>query len=258
MLAACLALEPALAREPSSLDYSPVLDHGLLGEGRQAYRERGDHERAEESYEIFKRYLGHHPKDSVAAWHLALSCYYLGKKVFRAKEDKKRMFAEGRDRARDALRHDPACGPCHLLTAVNHALWAKEVGIFRALVGLPRVRHHLKRAAALEPAFGGAAAHRILANISQALPRMFGGGRKRARKEIEQAIEIAPDEPLNYEFLADLLIEDYHDPNAAVTVARRGLEKPPPPPEYVESLAAFEDLREIVEQHGAGPAALDD
>ena len=250
ILATGVALDPARAREPSSLDFSPLLDQGLLGQGRQAYRERRNPQRALEAYDLLKRNLADNPADPVAAWHLAMSCYYLGMQVFDDKEDRKRVFAEGRDYAREALERDPDCAPCHLLTAVNHALWAKEVGIFRTLVGLPWVRHHLKRAAELEPAFGGAAAHRILANISQVLPRVFGGGRKRARKEIEKAIEIAPDEPLNYEFLADLLIDDYHDPKQAVSVARRGLRQPAPAPEYVESVEAFQDLQEIVQQYG--------
>jgi hypothetical protein len=243
------AAQAAQAKESTSLDYTPELDQGLLGEGRAAYRERADHDRARDAYRIFKEYFDAHPGDPTAAWHLGMACYFMGMRVV-DKADKKEMFAEGRDRAAEGLETDPDCGPCHLMTAVNHALWAREVGLFRTLVGLPSVKSHLHRAAELDPEFAGGAPYRVLAAIDKVVPRLLGGGRKKARRSIEKAIEVAPDEPLNYEILADILIDDYHDPAAAVKVARRGLRVPPPGPEYVESRDAIEALEHIVERHG--------
>ena len=83
------------------------------------------------------------------------------------------------------------------------------------------MRSHLKKAAELDPAFGGGAPYRILATITDALPAMLGGGKKRAREEIEQAIEAAPEEPLNYEFLADLLADRFKDRERALRVAQQ-------------------------------------
>jgi len=257
----CAAPFSAMARPPSSLDYTPALDHGLLGEGRQAYRERADHARARDAYEAFSAHYRENPEDPVAGWHLALSCYYMGKRVVESKAERKRLYAEGRKRAEAALARDSDCGPCHLLAAINYALWGREVGIFRTLVGLPTVKAHLNRAAELDPAFGGGAPYRIQAIIAQALPTMFGGGKKRARKAVEKAIEAAPEEPLNYELLAYMLLEKYGDKKRALEVARRGLEVPDPGPDYVESLDALEELQKLVDTHdptggqGAGKRA---
>ena len=170
-LAALIWLAPAAsatAQPLSVLDYQPALDQGLLGEGRRAYRERADRERALDAYRIFKQNVRENPDDPVAAWHFSMSCYYLGMRVHKQPPDKQRVHAEGRRAADRAIDQDPSCGPCHLFSAINHALWARQVGIFRSLVGLPTVKKNLKRAAELDPTFAGAAAHRTMAQVAKA------------------------------------------------------------------------------------------
>ncbi|MFP6640502.1 MAG: TRAP transporter TatT component family protein, partial [Myxococcota bacterium] len=117
-------------------------------------------------------------------------------------------------------------------------------------VGLPKVLRHLKRAAKLDPYFGGAAALRVHATILKVVPRMFGGGKKKAEVLIEEAIKIAPSEPLNYEILADILIEKYKDPDSAVEAAQRGLAVPTPGPEFVESRDSIDYLKRVVKRYG--------
>ncbi len=251
LFALCAAMAaPGQAGSAPELEYSPLLDQGLLGEGRQAYRERADLDRARDSYDLFKKHLEQNPGDPVAAWHFSLSCYYVGKRASRGdSEAQKRIHDEGRIAADRALKEDPECGPCHLLSAINHALWAEKVGLFRTIVGLPKVLSHLRRATSLAPKFGGAAALRVHATIMKVLPRMLGGGKQKARELIEEAIVVAPDEPLNYEILADILIEKYKDPDAAVTAAERGLAVPMPGPEYVESRDSIDYLKGVVSRY---------
>lgn len=244
-----LAAPAALARNDEILGFQAELDQGLLGEGRQAYRERKDPSRALDAYRIFGEYRAQNPDDPVAAWHLSMACYYVGLRVQQDPEAKKAIHFEGREAADHALAIDPQCGPCHLLSAVNHALWAEQVGIFRAIVGLPKVKGHLDRASQLDPTFAGAAALRVQATIAERLPRMFGGGKAKARRFIEQAIAVAPEEPLNYEVLVDLLVEHYDDLPLAFAVAQRGLSVPPPGPEYVESRDSIAYLKRFVDFH---------
>jgi len=245
LLVAPLSNAFANANDPFARD--PELDRGLLGEGRAAYRERADDARALDAYRIFEKNLEHNPDDVTAAWHLSMACYFVGLRVYDDPEMKKAIYLEGREVADRALSIDPECGPCHLLSAVNHALWADQVGIFRAMVGLPKVKSHLARAAELDPTFAGAAAMRVQATIAERLPRMFGGGKGKARRYIEQAIAISPDEPLNYEVLANLLAQRYDDLPLALAVARRGLSVPAPGPEHVESRDSIAYLKLFVD-----------
>jgi tetratricopeptide (TPR) repeat protein len=228
------------------LAYQPALDAGPLGPGRQAYRERRNPERARESYTLFKRVVDQNPNDPVALWHLAMSCYYLGQRVVETKEERKRVFAEGHTLAENAVERDPTCAPCHMLAGVNQALWGQEMGIFRVLSGLPNVKRHLQLSTELDPTFAGASALRVRSQIARILPRWLGGGKDKARRYLSRAVQIAPNEPLNYQFLSKLLWKDFGDRKGALAVARRGLEVPEPGPEFVESVDAMRRLRVMV------------
>ncbi len=251
-LAACLLVaSPASAlrqRPTTEMDLNPELDHGQLGEGRQAYRERADPQRARKAYEIFQRYHAEQPEDVAGSWHLAMSAYWLGIRVASESEEKKRYYLEGRAAAMAGLANDPECGPCHLMAAINHALWGQEEGIFRTIVGLKTVKHHLRRAEQLDPRFAGAATFRVQAAIYSALPGFLGGGRAKARHALERAIEVAPEEHLNYDFLAQLLIHKYDDRVGALRIVRTGLSVPEPGPAYIESRDALDRLRRAFEQ----------
>jgi hypothetical protein len=174
----------------------------------------------------------------------------MGYRILQDGDERKAVFLEGWKAADAALEVDPACAPCHLLSAINHGLWGQEVGIFRTLVGLPAVRGHITRATELDPQFGGGAPYRIQATLDLALPRLLGGGKKKARRSIEKAIAVAPYEPLNYEFLAELLLKKYDDPQGALAVARTGLTIPPPDDTYLESIEALEWLQRVEDAFG--------
>jgi len=230
------------------LAYQPSLDEGPLGPGRQAYRERRDPERARESYRLFKAVVDENPDDPVALWHLAMSCYYLGQRVVETPDERKAVFAEGHELAEQAASRDPGCAPCHMLAGVNQALWGQEMGIFRVISGLPNVKRHLQRSTELDPTFAGASALRVRSQIARVLPKWLGGGKARARRYLQRAIEIAPHEPLNYQFLAKLYWKDFGETDKALLIARQGLEVPPPGPEFVESVDSMRRLRRMVRQ----------
>ena len=244
---------PTLADEALAID--PVLDQGVLGQGRNAYRERADASRAEDAYTIFKAYSEENPNDVAAAWHYSMACYWLGIRVYSDSEQKKAIYQEGLKAANRALSMDGDCGPCHLLSAINHALWAEQVGIFRTLVGLPKVKKHLARAAELDPRFAGAAAYRVQATIYDKLPRLMGGGKRKARAALEKAIEVSPEEPLNYEMLAILLRDRFNELPRAVAVAQRGLAVPEPGEEYVESRDSYVLLQKFVNRYATQVSA---
>ncbi len=86
----------------------------------------------------------------------------------------------------------------------------------------------------------------VRSQIARVLPRWLGGGKKKARGHLLRAIEMAPHEPLNYQFLAKLLLKDFGDREAALQVARQGLTVPRPGPEFVESVDSVKNLERLV------------
>ena len=244
-----VGLPVSTVRADEALAFDPELDQGVLAEGRQAYRERADATRAHDAYLIFQKYYEENPDDVRAAWHYSMACYWLGIRVYSDSAQKKAVYQEGLRAADRGVQLDADCGACHLLSAINHALWAEQVGILRTLVGLPKVKKHLSRAAKLDPGFAGAAVYRVQATIYDKLPRLFGGGKKKARRALEKAIEVSPKEPLNYEMLAILLRDRFGDVPRAVAVAQRGLNFPEPTVEYVESRDSFAFLQRFVDRH---------
>ena len=70
LLAMVLAIPAISASADEALAIDPVLDQGVLGEGRNAYRERADASRAEDAYTIFKAYSEKNPKDALPKAHV--------------------------------------------------------------------------------------------------------------------------------------------------------------------------------------------
>ena len=57
--------------------------------------------------EVLKRAAEQKPQDVDVAWHLALTCYYMGIRVLDDSDEKKRMFLEGRETALAAIERAP-------------------------------------------------------------------------------------------------------------------------------------------------------
>ena len=125
------------------------------------------------------------------------------------------------------------------------ALYGDRVGALKTLFSLGEIRAHLERVIAIDPSYASGGAYRLLGLISQKLPGILGGNSDEARRDFERAIRVAPDEPLNFLFLAKLLDDDLHDRVSAIETATKGLAVPTPAPNRLESREALRDLRAL-------------
>lgn len=215
----------------------------------QDFKERRDPAKAREALALYRRFYKETPDDPEAGWRLGFACYFVGIRLTPEKKDRKPIYAEGRDAALHAAELDDACAPCHFWAAINMVLYGDAAGVFKMFFSLRDVKRHLRASLKADPAYAYGGAWRLLGQIDNFLPRILGGSRKRARGCYEQAIRVAPDEPLNYIFLARLL-DDLDDKAAALETARKGLTVPTPSPERVEAIDALEDLRRFVKEKG--------
>jgi tetratricopeptide (TPR) repeat protein len=214
----------------------------------QAFRERKDPARAMEALKLYRDFYRAAPNDPQAGWRVGIACYFVGIRLTTDKEERKKLYAEGRDAAVAAAKMDDGCAACHFWAAINTVLYGDAVGVFKMFFSLGGVKEQLKASIAHDPAYAYGGAYRLLGQIDQGLPRILGGSAKRARDYYGKAIAVAPDEPLNYLFMARLLDERLDDRVAALEAAKKGLEAPAPGPERLESVDALADLRAFVKE----------
>jgi len=219
-----------------------------------AFRLRDDDGQVLRALEMYRGALSADPDDWQAGFRVAMACYHVGMRIAPTKEERKRIYAEGRDAGRRAAELAPDCADCHFWTAINMTLYGQSAGVIRMLFTLSEIRERLERSMALQPdyAFGGA--QRLLAMIEDGLPFFLGGSDARAREYYEMAIAVAPDEPLNYEYYA-VFLQERREFSEALQVAQRGLLTPPVGPERVESVSSQRVLRELAAQLAKQAAA---
>lgn len=235
LFAACTAV-PAAASDRFSAADALFLD-------------RSDKMKASEALELYRKFRAADPDDAEAAWRVSMACYYAGFEIAKDGASKKQLYAEGRDAGMAAVRLAPDSAPANFWTAVNMALYGQTVGVLKMLFTLGTVRAYLVKSVSIDPSYAYGGGYRILGKIEQELPGILGGSNERARSYYEKAIAAAPDEPLNYLFMADLTLKAYKDRLKALDYAVKGLEVPAPDASRHESIWALVELNKFVKKH---------
>ena len=213
-----------------------------------AYRDRRDFSRFHVAIAGYRKKYEQTPKDTRGAWRLAMAYSYLGLRVETDESAITQAFDEGRMVAAGALETHPHCIPCHFWRGVNQVLYAERVGVLKMLFSVSEVREHFKFVADHEPSFAWGAAHRFLGIIDWKLPGIFGGDNDRARAHFAKALELGPDEPMNYQVYHEFLESEGLQGEAAWALLQRGAELPPPGRERVESRDAWIEIRALLEK----------
>ncbi len=236
-----LSLAPAFGAEALDAQKSPE----RFKAADAAFRDRVNEASARLALDLYRKLRDETPRDVASLWRLSMACHYVGMRLTKEKDDKKPFFTEGREAGLTAVEIDPGCAACRFWAAINMALYADAAGIFKMLTSLTAVRENLKLSAELDPAYAYGGAYRVLGRIEEKLPGILGGSDDRAKEYYEKAIAAAPDEPINYLFLARLLKESFSDAKAAMPLVDKGLSFPLPGTERVESREAYGELKDL-------------
>jgi tetratricopeptide (TPR) repeat protein len=209
---------------------------------------RLSHSNALKALRLYREHYISHPEDPEGAWRFSMACYFAGYVITKNKEEKKKLFSEGREAGRAALKLNPDSAPACFWTAVNMTLYGQTEGIIKSLFTLKTVKSLFEKSTQLDPGYAYGGAYRMLGKIEQEIPALLGGNRGRAKKYYEEAIRVAPDEPLNYLFLADLHDKAFGDKKAAYDTVMKGLSLPVPDPSRYESLWGIRRLKILEEE----------
>jgi tetratricopeptide (TPR) repeat protein len=273
-------------RRPSSLVLSAALlllafplsswqDPLARGDAAWDRRAQGQINEAVAAYE---QALRAEPANLDAAWKLLRALHFKGEYIARSMEEKKKVFARGRDvaeaaldrmaqraggrkkldalspqAAAKALAGIPQARPIHLWAAVHWGLWGDSFGRLAAArqgVG-DRVRRSAEILLALDETYEEGAGHRILGRLHTLAPKvpMFTGwvDRGKAVSELRRAVALGPNNFLNHLYLAEALLEHAPDKKGeAREILRRLLARQPSADRRVEDERALADAKALL------------
>ena len=181
------------------------MDNGLAELARRAdalYDERARVENVRASVELLEPLTNEYE----AAWRMGRALFFLGQEACDSFESRT-QHTRGTIICEHAARLAPSRVEGHFWLGVNLALLAQNEKPLKALRHALRARRSLTRAARLDASYHGAGPLRVLARLQHKLPRLLGGGFRRARTNFERAIELAPANTVTRLYFAELLLE---------------------------------------------------
>ena len=205
------------------------------------YEQREDISNVWEAKKIYEELLAEGENETL--WRLSMVHYYIGHKD---KEESKRIehYNKGVDYGRKCreIFKDRRKVECSFWLASNLALLKKENGIFSLAFNLSEVIELFEEAKTLDPLFAGAGPYRMLALLYYKAPGILGGDNDKAFSYIEKAIELKPNEPLNYYFYVKILLDESENEKAK-ELTKKYLERPRPKKwAFFESKRAYKRL----------------
>ena len=152
------------------------------------------------------------------AWRLSRALFFLGQEERTTKHDLLQdqsaqrqltcgWHAAGADSGRRAIAQQPQYVEGHFWTGVNLALLAAVEPRRRALVHVLQAQRALLKAIAIAPDYHAAGPLRVLGRLQHKIPRLLGGGQRRAFTSFERAIARAPTNTVTRIYFAELLLD---------------------------------------------------
>ncbi|MCP5518667.1 MAG: hypothetical protein H7A45_15565 [Verrucomicrobiales bacterium] len=163
--------------------------------------------RARAACEVGRKACAAAPTDPVAAWEFARATFDWAE-FATAKEDRARLATEGIAAGRRAVELGPALAASHYYLAMNLGQLARTK-LLGALSLVTEMEDLFIQARSLDPRFDFAGADRCLGLLYRDAPGwpVSVGNRKKARKHLEAAINLAPDYVENRLNLLEALVE---------------------------------------------------
>jgi tetratricopeptide (TPR) repeat protein len=178
------------------------------------------------------------------AWRLSRALFFLGQEErtvmhgppqYQAAQLQltRGLHTAGADAGRRAIAQQPQQVEGHFWTGVNLALLAAVQPRRRALVHVFQARRALQKAIAIDPEYHAAGPLRVLGRLQHKIPRLLGGGQRRAFTNFERAIAHAPANTVTRIYFAELLL-DMGEHDRAVAELETVLRAPLDPEWYFE------------------------
>ena len=146
-----------------------------------------------------------------ATWKLMRAYYYKGKYATQDSDLKKKIYDQGKDLGKIALEEFPDSPGVNLFSAILWGVWGEEYGIFAAarkgVAG--KVKKLCEKTIELDPEFDEAGGYRVLGRVYFKAPKipffLSWPSKKKAVEILEKSLEIAADDLITKQFLAEAL-----------------------------------------------------
>jgi tetratricopeptide (TPR) repeat protein len=223
----------------------------------------------------YERAVKEQPARLEASWKLLRALFFKGEHVAQSREDKQRVFGQGKEaaeaavgrlaqrvggrakldamtpaQAAKALSGNPDATPVILWAGVHWGLWGDSFGRAAAArqgVG-DKIRRYAETGIALDERYDEAAGHRLLGRLHDQAPKVpfFTGwvDRDKAVAELRRAVALAPENFLNQLYLAEAILD--HQPAKAAEakeILRKLTARSPRPEWLVEDEKALAEAR---------------
>lgn len=214
----------------------------------EAFKQRVSKEKAFEALELYKSVYDKNKNNCNAAWRYSMACYFAGFEYIKNKNKKIELFRNGIDAGLVAIKLNPESAEAYFWTAINMVLYSETEGKLETLFSLHNVCKYLEKSIEIDPSYAYGGAYRVLGKINENLPRLLGGSKKKAIRFYRKAIEIAPDEPVNYIFAARLMRKKFKNKEAARKYAEDGLKIVIKDKSRHESINAQKEIRDFLKK----------
>jgi tetratricopeptide (TPR) repeat protein len=179
----------------------------IIAQADLLYRDRVDMAGVQRSVELLRIAA---LEEFDAAWRVGRARFFLGQED-QTVEGRRSQYRAGVAASAIATYLNPKRVEGKFWLGVNLALLASEMSSEKKLWSAAslalKARRSLLQAIELNPSYHGAGPLRVLARLEHKLPALLGGGKARARRRFEEAIQTDPTNTVTRIYFAELLFE---------------------------------------------------
>jgi tetratricopeptide (TPR) repeat protein len=198
----------------------------IVARADELYRQRATPGVVRESVMVLSGARGESDRYEVQ-WRLSRAMFFLGETA-ESPTERRQMYEAGITAGQQAIALNEDRVEGHFWAGVNLALFAENNRGLRGIRALRWARSELRRAIAIRESYHDAGPLRVLARLEHKAPRWLGADRRRARKYLERALEIAPRNCVTLRYAAELEL-DLGSPREAARLLHRLLSAPEDP-----------------------------
>ena len=148
-----------------------------------------------QSYDILFDIVESEPQNARAHYELSKVCFLLGD-VAAEKKDKLKLFEEGRDYGKEAIKLDDKSAWAHFWYMVNVGRIGQTKGVLNSLILVPEVEKEINKTLELDPKHTGALDAKAM--LFYELPGLLGGNLNKSIEALNQGIALDSNYTLLY------------------------------------------------------------